>query len=76
MADNSIDPKWRVEIILRSIAGNFTTAADAMKAGDEDKMKNWLRCGVQCLEPLERAIEMLHPKTDTIIKKIETDTAN
>lgn len=72
----NIDPKKRVELMLRSIASNFTTAADAIRDGDEAKMQNWLKCGVECLDPLIRSIEMLHPKEESITKKIQENTGN
>lgn len=72
----SIEPKKRVEVILRTIAGHFTTAADAIRDGNESKMRNWISCGLECLEPLLRSIEMLHPEQKSIIKKIQSDIEN
>lgn len=71
----NIDPKKRVELILRGIADNFKTAADAMRDGDEAKMLNWLKCGLGCVDPLMQSIEMLHAK-DTIIEKLKSDLEN
>lgn len=71
-----IDPKKRVELILRGIADNFVTAANAIKAGDEGKMLNWLKCGLGCVDPLMKSIEMLHPKAESITKKIQENTGN
>jgi len=72
----NIDPKKRVELILRGIAENFVTAADAMKAGDEAKMLNWLKCGLGCVDPLMKSIEMLHPKDESVARKIQENTEN
>lgn len=71
----NIDPKKRVELILRGIADNFITAANAMKAGDEDKMLNWLKCGLGCVDPLMQSIEMLHQKNN-VIEKLKSDLEN
>lgn len=72
----NIDPKERVRVILLSIADNFRTAAEAIKSGDEAKMQNWLNCGLKCLEPLSRAIGMLHPETKPITERLDSDTQN
>lgn len=69
-------PKQRVAVILLGIADNFRTAAEAIKNGDERKMQNWIKCGLKCLEPLERAILMLHPETKPIAERLDSDTQN
>ena len=71
-----IDPKIRVKTILLSIADNFKTAAEAIENGDEVKMCNWLNCGLKCLEPLCRAMEMLHPERQSITERLKEDTKN
>ncbi len=76
MGTPNIDPKKRVEIILRSIAQNFMTAADAIRDGDEAKMANWMNCAAECREPLARAIEMLHPELKSIAERLKNDTEN
>lgn len=72
----NIDPKRRIELILLSIAGNFKTAAEAIKAGDEPKMANWIRCGVNCMPALEDAIKMLHPEPKPLQDRLGQDTEN
>ena len=56
-----MDAQKRVELILRMMADNYTTAADAIKAGDLEKMRNWLQCAANSLTPLAEAIDMLLP---------------
>jgi len=72
----NIDPKKRVEIMLRGIAQNYSTAADAIRDGDEAKMLNWLKCALGCQEPLIRSIEMLHPEQKSIQERLKNDTEN
>ena len=71
-----IDPKIRVKTILLSIADNIKTAADAIEKGDERKMQNWIGCALECLEPLSRAIEMLHPELQPLAERLKEDTQN
>lgn len=75
----NIDPKKRVALILRGIAGNFITAAEAIEVGDESKMYNWIRCGMNCMPPLADAIKMLHPNADApkdIADRLDRGTEN
>ena len=72
----NIDPKKRVEIILRTMAQNFNTAADAIRDGDEAKMFNWINCAGKNHDPLFRAIEMLHPEKKDITERLKNDTEN
>ena len=71
-----ITPNKRVETILRTIAANFVTAADAIKDGDERKMINWTECGLKQLEPLLNSIELLHPDDKSVIRKFLDNNQN
>lgn len=77
----NIDPKERVRVILQHISMQFADAAERIKAGHVNLMTNSITAGIEMIEPLFRALEMLDEAavmkfTEGAIKKLLKEKPN